>query len=359
MRTIVSVFVLIVSMPLVQAQTPPVGRIEDGRRLWSGRPLPKPDGGMTRRGTRCSFCHGNSGQGGFGPDLAGQKLTFDQFKRAVREPWGVMPSFPDMTDQMLADISAHLASLPTVEKPGPWRRPVPTSPDVPSAQRLIASVGCGQCHGLELADPRREIAIVSAKLDFPFFAKVVYEHDEVYPENRMGVFSRERVPESVLREIFDFVQRSGFRVPMVAALQGPVIAGSEVTYTLDVENEAYRGSTLTAEDITVSVVVPPGMQVLRATGDGYQGVQQDAGGEASMAVWKVRGLAPQAKTTHTLVLSGTPPAPTSFRGSSVKWARPSPTRVPNAIRDDRIPETGDEITAPSNVFRLPPADPAR
>ena len=28
-----------------------------------------------------------------GPDLAGRKLSADQFKHAVRQPWGVMPAF--------------------------------------------------------------------------------------------------------------------------------------------------------------------------------------------------------------------------------------------------------------------------
>lgn len=32
-------------------------------------------------------------EGGYGPDLAGTGLSFTQFKKEVREPWGVMPMF--------------------------------------------------------------------------------------------------------------------------------------------------------------------------------------------------------------------------------------------------------------------------
>ena len=34
-------------------------------------------------------------EGAFGPDLAGRGLNYEQVKRAVRQPWGIMPRFLD------------------------------------------------------------------------------------------------------------------------------------------------------------------------------------------------------------------------------------------------------------------------
>ena len=38
------------------------------------------------------------------PDLAGRGLSYAQFKRAVQQPWGIMPAFPQFPDQELADF---------------------------------------------------------------------------------------------------------------------------------------------------------------------------------------------------------------------------------------------------------------
>jgi cytochrome c553 len=40
------------------------------------------------RATACRNCHGNNGEGMFGPDLAGRGLNAAQVLRAVRQPWG-------------------------------------------------------------------------------------------------------------------------------------------------------------------------------------------------------------------------------------------------------------------------------
>src|SRR5437868_6585642 len=84
---------------LVQAQdSAPVGDAVAGKKAWDAR--------------RCLNCHGKTGQGGFGPDLAGRQLTWAQFKHAVRKPWGVMPAFNEhqVADQDLANIAAYLKS---------------------------------------------------------------------------------------------------------------------------------------------------------------------------------------------------------------------------------------------------------
>ena len=42
---------------------------------------------------------------------------------------------------------------------------------------------------------------VSNDAGFSYFAKMVYDHSEKYPKGTMGSFSRDRLPEVLLREI--------------------------------------------------------------------------------------------------------------------------------------------------------------
>ena len=43
--------------------------------------------------TSCTNCHGLEGQGGWGPDLAGRRITYDQAIAAIRNPTWRMPAF--------------------------------------------------------------------------------------------------------------------------------------------------------------------------------------------------------------------------------------------------------------------------
>src|SRR5262245_35925208 len=60
----------------------PSGDAAAGKTAWAAR--------------RCMRCHGENGEGGFGPDLAGRALTFNQFRQALRKPWGIMPTFNEL-----------------------------------------------------------------------------------------------------------------------------------------------------------------------------------------------------------------------------------------------------------------------
>src|SRR5438128_672355 len=105
MRTIVLALFL---TDLVDAFDGPVGNADTGKSAWNDR--------------RCRRCHGEMGEGGFGPDLAGRALTFNQFKQALRKPWGIMPTFTELytSDQVIADLQAYLMTLPKVDAPGEW-----------------------------------------------------------------------------------------------------------------------------------------------------------------------------------------------------------------------------------------------
>ena len=280
----------------------------------------------------CGRCHGEAGEGGYGPDLAGRQLTFEQFKRALRTPWGVMPAFTEqqLSDEGIAQVLAYMSSLPVVAQPGPWRTPVP--PNAPRGQvLLIATAGCGQCHGAELARPRVDAGAVGA--DFEWFKGLVYEHTTAMDAHsrllgeepdellRMGNYSTERLPEFVLAEIWSYVtEELGLRVPIAARLSRPATAGGESTYTLAVENSGVVGKGLTAEELTVELTLPAGATAKTATGLGYDGVHQSRGGK-NVAIWRLPLMAPQDRQTLTITLSGTGAAATISEGT-VRWTGP-------------------------------------
>src|SRR5947209_7148029 len=272
---------------------------------------------------RCQYCHGVKGEGAFGPDLAGRQLSFDQFKQAVRKPWGVMPAFPEsqISDQILANFYTHLSGLPKVANPGPWRTPLPAN--APYGQRLIVeTVGCGQCHGDTIAIPRQDAGGVAA--DFEWFKRLVYDHTTSLPQHRnllgvpvgtvrMGNYSKARLPESTLEEVWKYMRDDlKFRVPVVSTLK----TGSGGAFDLEVGNEGLPGKGLTAENVTVSLVLKPGTKVKGATGEGYKGVKTDAKGD--MAVWQFAKLAPKNEQKLTITLDSG-----GIASGNVTWAKPT------------------------------------
>jgi len=148
--------------------------------------------------TFCTVCHGDRGQGAYGPDLAGSRLSVAQFRRQVRQSWGVMPRWTpeQISDQTLADVHAYLSNLRPVDKLGVWTTPVPRN--APQHLRyFVETYGCGQCHGTDMEAVFFGAAY--AKMDFAWFARTVYNHTTDFPSGRMGSFSRDRLPEPMLR----------------------------------------------------------------------------------------------------------------------------------------------------------------
>lgn len=86
----------------------------------------------------CLGCHGASGRGGVGPDLANTSLSFDEFLATVRDPSSVMPEFPEeaVSRQEVRRIYEYLQSVP----PAPER----IGPEPPSGVQDTAS--CADCH---------------------------------------------------------------------------------------------------------------------------------------------------------------------------------------------------------------------
>jgi mono/diheme cytochrome c family protein len=289
------------------------------------------------RATLCRDCHGVSGEGAFGPDLAGRGLNAAQVARAVRQPWGVMPAFTEsqFSDQDAADVAAYFASLPKVAAPGKWKVEVPAN--APAGQASMINMGCGQCHGVTFNNPRGDMG--GTGMDFEEFTGLVYSHTAEMPKLRaalgspntnlaMGNFVKARLTAAELQSIFTWANDDiGLRVPMAGRL-GKGEAGTDgVTYVLTVVNGGLPGKGLTAQDITVSLTIPPDTTVAAATGAGYQGVHTDEKTKASIAVWQLPQSAPKDQERLTITLSKAAIAAANLRGE-LRWLRPEKKNGP-------------------------------
>src|SRR5580692_7713877 len=137
MKNIIAAFLLLPltpSLALAQNAAPDTAA---AKALWEGN------------NTQCRNCHGKTGEGAFGPDLAGRGLSAAEFQQAVRKPWGIMPAF---VDTQLSDAD-------------------------PAGQKIFHDVGCAQCHGPTFDMPRGTLGGLNA--DFELFKKLVYTHTAV------------------------------------------------------------------------------------------------------------------------------------------------------------------------------------
>ena len=318
--------------PQTAGPVAPKGNPQDGQKAFAGG------------AAFCSICHAGRGQGAFGPDLAGRGLSFAQFKRAVVQPWGIMPGYAHLSDQTIADMWAYLEALPKVAEAGQPGNP-PPPPGSPLGQHLFLTVGCGQCHRNEAADPRRDMGAFAKEMSYDVFQKIVYEGERraynvrTPPPRRMGVYSRDHLPEPALREIYKWLtEDTGLRVPMTAEVAVDVKDGGNTSFTLHVENEGNATLGLAAEGVLVSVVLPAGAKVVTASPEGYLGVRFDSELKADRIEWKASRLAPAAKLTYRFSLAGDLPG-TLFMNSRVQWEKPQIRRPANqTLKDPRVPD---------------------
>ena len=128
-----------------------------------------------------------------------------------------------------------------------------------------------------------------------------------------------------MKEIYDWAHDEiGFR----PALQARFVPGEgSATYALNLANGGEKGKGLVASGVTIDVIVPAGITVTGATGDGYKGVHADAKG-ATVAQWQVSRLAPTDARDFTITLSQAPANAADLKGT-VRWAKPAPRSGPN------------------------------
>jgi len=248
-----------------------------------------------------------------------------------------MPAFvpSQLSDKEVQDMVAYWNTLPVAPAIGKWRNEAPA--DGPRAQQLAVNIiGCGQCHGATMSTPRHGAAAMSA--DFEWFKKQVYNHATAMPEQwkqldgegapttrgrvRMGNFSPKRLPESQLQEIWTWMNDLGMVVPLVARLTSGATSATGTTYTLNVENEGLKDKGVAAEDVTISLILPPGTKAVSATGTGYEGTKRDEKANADVAVWRLPKLVAHEHQDFTITLAGTPAGDAVPRGT-VAYAKPT------------------------------------
>jgi mono/diheme cytochrome c family protein len=361
-HVLVGIFILplFLAAQSAQAQTAaPQGDPQKGRAMFSGQ------GG----GGFCMLCHGGQAQGGFGPDLGNARgLTFDQFKRVITQGWGVMPQY-NINDEGLGHLYAFLKSVKPVAEPAKWSVDIPPA-GAPVGQVMSISYGCAQCHGPEMGHPRRDIG--GKGIDYAEFKEIVWEKAPA----TMGHFNKHRFTEPVLKEIWGFMQTLGFRALLFGKIERGESTAEGTTYTITADNQGVVGKGLAAEDISVNLVIPKGLTVVKTTGN-YKGLTKDGERYANpgqlspftamnpkantskvkddIAKWSVKKLAAGQKETMTITLSGEGHERANFSGTSFTWSKPNIKRIPGlASRDERLAEVGDIIHAPSMEISLPP-----
>jgi mono/diheme cytochrome c family protein len=289
--------------------------------------------------TSCSNCHGRQAEGAFAPALAGRDLTVEHVHASVRNPVGRMPSFDEhnVTDQEIVDMTAWFNSLPPSPGPSKWRVEWPA--DGPQGQQIAGAIGCLQCHGADIGTPRHGTGESGG--DFEWFTRMVYQHtttqrdqwsqlDPDVPSStpgpagpwgraRMGNYDRNRLPESLLQQIWGWMNDLGITVPMVGRLSKGEPGSDGVSYTLNVSNGAIRGRGLTAEDVTVTLTAPAGTRIVKAGGAGFAGTHPGEAEGTMAATWELPKLAPGDLESLTITLSDG--ADEELRGT-IEYAKP-------------------------------------
>jgi uncharacterized repeat protein (TIGR01451 family) len=138
----------------------------------------------------------------------------------------------------------------------------------------------------------------------------------------MGNYSRVRLPETALKEIWDWMHELGvYLAPLHAEVTVGDTGPDGVTYTVTVTNAGVKDKGVTMEGLEVALVLPPGAKVVRTAGQAYEGVRRDAAAESDVVAWRVPRLPAGDRRVFTITLS---PAATALRGT-LRWAKPAVT----------------------------------
>lgn len=268
-------------------------------------------------GQLCSRCHGVAGEGGFGPDLAGRGLTVNQFKRAIRTPWGIMPAYTtqQVSDQNIADLQAYFNSLPAVAEPGPWRVAIPAG--AKEAQKLFISNGCAQCHGATADGVRRGLGNEGVT-DPDHLWEMVFEHTKEFPTGRMGNFNELRFQGK--KQIWDWLSKDlGLRVTVAVTVTAGALPGDRTAYTVDLEN---RGA-LDAGQVYIAALIPPGSTLVGTPNTPAGALFRGVEGTPAGAAWVATKIPAKGKLgPFTFEVQG----PGAGTGSHawVRWLSPTP-----------------------------------
>ena len=259
-------------------------------------------------------------------------LPLAQFKQAIRKPWGIMPAYVEgqVSDDEISTLAAYFDTLPANPQPAKWRYEAPAG--APRGEVVATNMGCIQCHGPILAGPRGNITAVD--MDFDWFKRLVYTHTTALPEHEarlgeksngrihMGNFNPNRIWEPELRDIYDWARDLGPKPRIGARLSKGEAAANGVTYKLTVDNRGLKDKAPTAGDLTITLILPAGADVVATTGDGYKGTRADDRAKATVAEWQLSSIAPGERQQYSITLSKAGTAADNLRGQ-VRWTKPA------------------------------------
>ena len=127
-----------------EAPSPPAGDVGQGRPLYV---------------TTCAACHGDDGQGGFGPSLRSSLVAadFQALVEQINEGQGDMPAFEStLTSGQVEDIAAYVSArivqvgnkpvAPVTPQSGRSPTAVPSGIDTSAGAEIFART-CASCHG--------------------------------------------------------------------------------------------------------------------------------------------------------------------------------------------------------------------
>ena len=191
---------LFLTAPVARAQAPeatpkaeaaPSGNAENGRRIYTSYD--------------CNQCHGREGQGGAGPQLGPNPISFSAFLLYVRQPTGQMPPYTSqvVSDSEVADIYTFLQALP---QPSPVSGLAPKSEAVPAGnaqngKRIYTSYGCYQCHGYSAQGGTAGPRLGPNPISFSAFLLYVRQ-----PTGQMPPYTSKVVSDSEVADIYAFLQ---------------------------------------------------------------------------------------------------------------------------------------------------------
>jgi len=174
----------------------------------------------------CAACHGERGEGGFGPDLrAAGLLGLAYLHQIILDPRngialiGHPPQMPEqeLTREELADVVAYLISI---EDPGAVAqraeealaalgvgsteegRQATPGPDISRGRALFISKGCAACHGADGRGTAAGPAVVGEEAE-----EIRQQVRE--PRGAMPAFGPERLSDEELEAIIRYIESLG------------------------------------------------------------------------------------------------------------------------------------------------------
>jgi putative heme-binding domain-containing protein len=166
---------LLLCISALQGQVAPPASVEPGRAVYR---------------SNCAFCHGLTGRGGRGPNIATAQLNQGNrdadLRRVIKEgiPGSGMPAFPIMDAAELRDLIAFIRHLQ-----GSGAPPASVPGDAKRGRTLYVKHGCPSCHrvGSEGSDYGPDLTRIGAARSVEYLTHSITDPSGDVPDEYQGV----------------------------------------------------------------------------------------------------------------------------------------------------------------------------